>query len=83
VCLSNGDGTCPTEWIESLAECFEAAIGQPVSINRPFRGGHITRSHASEMPWVQLELSRGDFLDVHEKRNAVWAALAEWCALHE
>ena len=82
-CLSNGDGTCPQDWIESLARCFQDALGHPVAINHPFRGGYITRSHAAEMPWVQLELSRGDFLNVHEKRNAVWAALAEWCALHE
>ncbi|MBL6974300.1 MAG: N-formylglutamate amidohydrolase, partial [Deltaproteobacteria bacterium] len=22
VCLSNGEGTCPDQWVESLAECF-------------------------------------------------------------
>lgn len=82
-CVSNGDGTtCPEAWTRSLARCFEEALGRPVAVNDPFKGGFITRSHASEMPWVQLELSRGDFIGVHEKRNAVWTALAEWCAMH-
>lgn len=81
-CVSNGDGTCPDEWARSLAECLEAVLGRRVSVNDPFRGGYITRTHACEMPWVQLELSRGDFIGVHEKRNAVWTALAEWCAIH-
>jgi formiminoglutamase len=81
-CLSNGDGTCPEEWMASLAACLGDALGHLVAINDPFRGGYITRTHASELPWVQLELSRGGFLGIHEKRNAVWAALAEWCAIH-
>lgn len=82
-CVSNGDGaTCPDEWARALAACLQETLGHEVTLNHPFRGGYITRSHASEMPWVQIELSRGPFLSVHEKRNAVWAALAEWCAIH-
>jgi N-formylglutamate amidohydrolase len=80
--VSNADGTCPEEWLRTLAGCLESALGTTVNVNDPFKGGFIIRSHASEMPWVQLELSRGDFLRVHEKRNAVWTALAEWCAIH-
>jgi formiminoglutamase len=81
-CVSNADGTCPRGWLESMARCLEDALGRRVQVNDPFRGGHITRTHASEMPWLQLELSRGPFVPVHEKRNAVWVALAEWCAMH-
>ena len=46
-----------------------------VTHNDPFRGGHITRTHAAEMPWVQIELSRGPFLANAEKRARVLRAL--------
>jgi formiminoglutamase len=79
VCLSNGDGTCSQEWIESLAECFAQTFNHDVSINDPFTGGFITRSHASELPWVQLELSRAPFMSNHEKHVRILSALQEWC----
>jgi formiminoglutamase len=80
VCLSNGEGTCPPSWIESLRNCFQEVFDGPVTINDPFRGGYITRTHAAEMPWVQLELSRAPFLDPAGKRERVLAALRDWCA---
>jgi formiminoglutamase len=79
VCLSNADGTCPQAWIEALAECFERAFDAPASINEPFTGGYITRRHAAEMPWVQLELSRAPFVPPAAKRECVLAALRDWC----
>lgn len=79
VCLGNGDGTCPPGWIEALAACFERALGEPVAVNTPFRGGHIIRTHARELPWIQLELSRAPFLSNAEKGRRVLAALREWC----
>jgi len=78
VCLSNGDGTCPMEWLEGLKVCFEKEFGPNVSLNEPFKGGYITRTHASEMPWVQLELSRSPFSSNREKCGAVLAALIDW-----
>jgi formiminoglutamase len=80
ICLSNADKTCPEEWIHSLAECFEKASGETVSINFPFKGGYIIRSHAAELPWVQLELSRAPFATKGEKRRFVLEALREWCS---
>jgi N-formylglutamate amidohydrolase len=80
VCLSNGDHTtCPKEWLESLQRCFQEAFGPDVRVNDPFKGGFITRSHASDIPWVQLELSRGPFMTSSEKRRAVLFALTAWC----
>jgi formiminoglutamase len=80
VCLSNADGTtCPQEWIESLKNCFEGVFGPNVRINDPFKGGFITRSHAAELPWLQLELSRGPFMSNAEKRRAVLHGLTRWC----
>lgn len=79
VCLSNGDGTCPQEWIESLAKCFARAFDHDVAINDPFKGGYIIRSHANELPWVQLELSRAAFMSNDEKHLRVLSALQEWC----
>jgi N-formylglutamate amidohydrolase len=78
-CLSNGDGTCPDEWLAAMARHLERALGRPVTLNDPFRGGHIVRRHASERPWMQLELSRAPFLEPAEKRRAVLAALQGWC----
>lgn len=78
ICLSNGDGTCPQEWIEGLAGCFAELVDGPVGINDPFRGGYITRSHAAEMPWLQLELSRTRFMTDEEKRQMVLSALDTW-----
>ncbi len=79
VCLSNGDGTCPKGWIESLATCVADAFETDISINHPFKGGYIIRSHAKEMPWVQLELSREGFLSDEEKSERVFRALKMWC----
>jgi len=79
VCLSNGDGTCPREWIESLRDLFAQALDGPVTINDPFSGGYITRSHAAEMPWIQLEMSRGSFMTELEKQSCVAEVLRTWC----
>jgi N-formylglutamate deformylase len=78
VCLSNGDGTCPAQWMTGLHACFAAQFEGRVRVNDPFRGGHITRTHAAEMPWIQLELSRAPFLSPAEKRARVRRALAAW-----
>lgn len=79
VCLSNADGTCPQEWMERLARCFAGTFESDISINDPFKGGYIIRSHASEVPWIQLEISRAPFLSDSEKRERVRAALSAWC----
>jgi N-formylglutamate amidohydrolase len=78
VCLSNGEGTCPNQWIQTLAKCFAHTFESDVSLNHPFKGGHIIRSHAKEMPWVQLELSREGFLTDEEKGGRVLKALSMW-----
>lgn len=79
VCLSNGDGsTCPQEWLLSFAECFREAFGDDVSMNAPFKGGYITRSHAKEIPWLQIELSREPFADNQEKGLRLLRVLKEW-----
>lgn len=82
ICLSNAGVTCPEDWLKSMAECLEEAFGLPVSLNHPFKGGHIIRSHAGELPWVQLELSRAPFMEFAEKRECVLKALRAWCAKH-
>ena len=80
ICLSNGDGTCPQEWIESLASCLEKAFETKVCINHPFKGGYIIHAHAEELPWMQLELSRAEFETNEEKRTHVLEALKIWCS---
>ncbi|MGF1466711.1 MAG: N-formylglutamate amidohydrolase [Sandaracinaceae bacterium] len=79
-CLGVADGTCPPRWAETLAEHLREALGGDVRINDPFRGGYIIRSHARELPWVMLELSRTDALSWPAKGAAVARALEAWCA---
>ena len=79
VCLSNADGTCPEEWIKELADLFARAFARQVSINHPFRGGYIIRSHSSEIPWVQLEFARTPKVTNQQKRNVVLEVLRTWC----
>lgn len=78
VCLSNAGFTCPQNWIESLAACLEDCLGCPVSINTPFKGGYIVRSHSAEMPWLQIEFSRAPFLSNEQKSKALLKALTKW-----
>lgn len=78
VCISNAGFTCPQTWLESLARCLEDSLSLPVSINTPFQGGYIVRSHAAEMPWIQVEFSRASFLDNGQKSKALTNALSTW-----
>jgi len=79
ICISNGDGTCPKEWMTALASCLERVFEKEVFINWPFKGGFIIRSHSRELPWIQLELSRAPFLSNQEKRFCLLSALRDWC----
>ena len=78
ICLGNADGTCPEEWFHSFVHCISRNFELPVSINKPFRGGFIIRRHATEIPWVQLELNRAPFMSNREKCERVLASLTEW-----
>ena len=78
-CISNDDRTCPPSWMFVLQASLAIQLGGEVSINTPFRGGYITRTHAAEMPWLQIELSRGPFMSNQEKRQAVLQALRDLC----
>lgn len=79
ICISNANFTCPEGWIASLAHCLGEAFEKDVSINLPFKGGYIVRSHAKELPWIQLELSRASFFSNQEKNFRVLEALKNWC----
>ena len=81
ICLSNAHGTCPQDWFEKLIHCFEESFDSEISVNYPFKGGYIIRSHSSELPWVQVELSRAPFLPITEKRKRVLQALALFCRM--
>ena len=79
ICISNADGTCPKEWITSLAGCLEQVFKKEIAINHPFNGGYIVRSHARELPWIQLELSRAPFFSNEEKSFRILEALKDFC----
>lgn len=66
-CLSNDNGrTCPEQLMERVAAATSEAFDVPpadVSINEPFKGGYITRSHGGGgLPWVQIEMNRSLYL---------------------
>ena len=69
VCLSNANGTFPTDWLEAMKDCFQQSFEVEVLLNWPFKGGYIIQAHASEIPWVQVEISRTDHLDNKEKKK--------------
>ncbi len=81
ICLSNAHGTCPQDWFEKLVRCFQESFDSEISVNHPFKGGYIIRSHSSELPWVQVELSRAPFLQTGEKRERVFQALTLFCRI--
>ncbi|MFC1605031.1 N-formylglutamate amidohydrolase [Planctomycetota bacterium] len=69
ICLSNADRAFPFDWLETMKDCFQQSFEVEVSLNRPFKGGYIIQAHASEMPWVQVEISRTNNLDNEEKKK--------------
>ncbi len=78
VCLGNAGGkSCPEEWIQILQSALQSRFPGRVALNSPFSGGYITCRHGLEMPWVQLEISRGEFAGPMEKGSWVKTALAE------
>jgi formiminoglutamase len=79
VCLSNANTTCPQPWLDLLASYLAEELVIKVSINEPFKGGHIIRTHSKEIPWIQLELSRTPFLSLDVKRSGVLRALRRFC----
>lgn len=78
-CVGDAGGkSCPRPWVELFLECLERQFPGKVTLNRPFSGGYITRRHGTEMPWLQLELSRTEELDDTTKRQMLLSAIREW-----
>jgi len=69
VCLGNADGAFPVDWLGIMKDCFEQSFKVEVSLNEPFKGGYIIQAHASEMPWLQVEISRTNNMDNEEKKK--------------
>jgi formiminoglutamase len=67
ICLGNAHGkACDRDIVKKLAGCFCEAFEleeQDVTINQPFAGGYITRTHGNNpLPWVQVEMNRSLYL---------------------
>lgn len=75
ICLSNcgdenGDGdsdelSCPPELLNLLANCLRSVFPEEadsIVLNTPFKGGHISRYHSRNIPWIQIELNRRAYL---------------------
>jgi N-formylglutamate deformylase len=79
VCISDAGGTCPRDWVELMLDCFRSEFSGPVTVNFPFKGGYIIKSHSPELPWLQLEISRAAFAPWAEKQARLLRALGRWC----
>lgn len=79
ICLSNADRTCPESLFNGLATCFESVFGEVPAVNAPFKGGYIIHTHAVELPWIQVELSRAPFMSNSEKCGKVLEAIELFC----
>ena len=69
VCLSNADGTFPVDWLNIMNNCFQESFQREILLNHPFKGGYIVQAHASEIPWVQVEISRTDIIGKQKKKK--------------
>ena len=75
ICLSNlgdenGEGpvedlSCSPDLVALFADCLRLTFPEEadnIVLNTPFKGGHISRAHSKELPWMQLELNRRAYL---------------------
>ena len=79
VCLGNVHGkSFPPEWTLLLQQAFaQQFTGYQVTLNDPFAGGFITRSHGQNFPWIQVEISRAPFMEKSQIRSRVVEALRQ------
>jgi hypothetical protein len=49
-------------------------------VNEPFSGGFITRARPGGIPWMQIELRRGDPQRYSFKSKKLLGALKRFCA---
>ncbi|MDH5477780.1 MAG: N-formylglutamate amidohydrolase [Nitrospinota bacterium] len=75
VCLSNAGNTCSEELLRKVADLFKTSFGEKVSVNHPFRGGHIIKRHSGGTPWIQVEISRAPFMSNAQKQSAFLKAI--------
>lgn len=67
ICLGHkAGGTASLEAVEALREIMSKVYDLPlteITIDKPFNGGYITRTHGSpERPIIQIEFSRGFYM---------------------
>jgi formiminoglutamase len=67
ICLGNAYGrSCEMRYAKTLAACFREVFALEVglvTLNEPFLGGFITRTHGNNpIPWIQLEINRSLYL---------------------
>ncbi len=80
VCLGDANGAFPSFWLNLMRECFQRTFQCDISVNDPFSGGHIIRAHATELPWLQVEISRTTSMNNNRKRAAFLEALKMFCS---
>lgn len=66
-CISNQEGkSCSNEILKNLADSISKSFSIPksdISLNEPFKGGHITKTYGNNpIPWIQVEMNRDFYL---------------------
>jgi N-formylglutamate deformylase len=81
ICIGNVQGqSFPASWTTLLHDSFQQAFAPfSVTLNEPFAGGYICQYHGREMPWVQLEVSRSEFLPHSDVKSRIIQALSTTC----
>lgn len=76
-CVSTGGGSCPKEWAQKVAAVLGEHLNARVPVDDPFKGGYIARSRPGGIPWMQIEIARGPWMNAEDKGAAVLAAVRE------
>lgn len=77
-------GASCNKWLTTAVTSYWKSCGRTVSLNRPYRGGGITRQHASPsrgIHAIQIELNRAMYMDEDSlKPNAGFTRLQAECS---
>jgi len=79
ICVGGGGRAIPEDWYQELILALQDSFRVPVSLDDPFRGGHIVRSRPGGIPWVQITLASTPWATDEEKAEALYAGLRVFC----
>ena len=81
ICISDRNGLSANQvYVNRLTHWLQKAFeGYEVKVNSPFSGGYTLRAHSTEIPYIQIEVSRTQAISDLEKSARLVAALTSFC----